>query len=89
MTVDAFQDCFLGLQSFALVSALGGAGASFFAFRTIFVKATLPGFMEASSLWTGMGFTDFGFASFYNLMSQFLIRNLLVYTTYYTYADIK
>jgi hypothetical protein len=39
VAVDAFQHCLLGFKAFALASALGGAGASFFAFRVILAKS--------------------------------------------------
>lgn len=39
VAVDTFQHSFFGLKAFALASALGGAGASFFTFGAIFVKS--------------------------------------------------
>ena len=38
MTLDAFQHLLLVFKAFALASALGEAGASFFDFRAIFMK---------------------------------------------------
>ena len=41
VAVDAFQYCFLAFKAFAWASVLGGAGASFFAFGSIFMKGYL------------------------------------------------